>query len=129
MRQDQLHRRIGIHKPNSYIRSKAKGNSFKFLFKMLILESNDPRTKIILYTPSSLYEKHLPVEYGLPTSFTASKLATAVVIIVVVATTAVVVVTAAAVVVVVRHTGDQTSAVAHHFAVKTHPAYIYIHIY
>jgi hypothetical protein len=72
----------------------------------------------------SLGEKHLPVEYGLPTSLTASKLATAVVIIVVVATTAGVVVTAAAVIVVivvVRHTGHQTSAVAHHFAVKAQP--------
>jgi hypothetical protein len=45
-----------------------------------------------------------------------------------VATTAVVVVTAAAViivVVVVGHTGHQASAVAHHFAVKAQPAYIY----
>ncbi len=98
---------------------------------MLILESNNPPTKIIfvckIVTKFSLYtclcEKHLPVEYGLPTSFTASKLATTVVIIVVVATTAVVVVTAAAVVVVVvvGHTGDQTSAVAHHFAVIAQP--------
>ncbi len=97
---------------------------------MLILESNDPLTKIILYAQSwtfflytCLSEKHLPVKYGLPTSFTASKLATTVVIIVVVATTAIVVVAAAAVIVVVviGHTGDQTSAVAHHFTVIAQP--------
>jgi hypothetical protein len=91
---------------------------------MIFLESKDQLTIIILrYT--CLCKKHLPVEYGLPTSFAASKLATAVVIIVVVVATtaAVVIVTAAAVIiVVVRHTGDQTSAVAHHFAVIAQPA-------
>jgi hypothetical protein len=92
------------------------------------LESNDPRIKLFCTHDRkffSLYlnicEKHLPVEYWLPTSFTASKLATTVVIIVVVATAAVVVVTAATVIVVVGHTGHQTSAVAHHFAVIAQP--------